>query len=97
MATFEPRLDTSFPLGLCKELCVHRKNSIPDPPKKTIQDATQQYKSCSRNDRTSAIKTLLLILQHFKHCPLQNSPLYWRYTVPNASSIVGMLPRMHFL
>jgi hypothetical protein len=21
------------------------------------------------------------ILQHFKHCPLQSSPLYWRYTV----------------
>jgi hypothetical protein len=32
------------------------------------------------------------ILQHFKHCPLQSSPLYWRYTVPNVSSIVGMLP-----
>ena len=27
-----------------------------------------------------AIKTLLLILQHFKHCPLQSSPIYWRYT-----------------
>ena len=31
------------------------------------------------------------ILQHFKHCPLQSSPLYWRYTVP-VSSIVGKLP-----
>jgi hypothetical protein len=37
------------------------------------------------------------ILQHFKHCPLQSSPLYWRYTVPNVSSIVGMLPGTHFL
>ena len=26
------------------------------------------------------------ILQHFKHCPLQSSPLYWRYTVSNVSS-----------
>jgi len=36
------------------------------------------------------------ILQHFKHCPLQTSPLYWRYTVPNVSSIVGMLSGTHF-
>jgi hypothetical protein len=50
-----------------------------------------------KKDRTFAIKTLLLILQHFKHCPLQSSPRYWRYTVPNISSIVGMLPGMHFL
>jgi hypothetical protein len=44
-----------------------------------------------------AIQTLLFILQHFKHCPLRSSPLYWRYTVPNVSSIVGMLPGTHFL
>ena len=37
------------------------------------------------------------ILQHFKHCPLQSSPLYWRYTVPNVSSVVGMLPGTHSL
>jgi hypothetical protein len=37
------------------------------------------------------------ILQHFKHCPLQSSPLYWRYTFPNVSAIVGMLPGTHFL
>jgi hypothetical protein len=37
------------------------------------------------------------ILQHFKHCPPQSSPLYWRHTVPNVSSIVGMLPGTHFL
>jgi hypothetical protein len=47
-----------------------------------------------KKERTIAIKTLLLILQH---CPLQSSPLYWRYTVPNVSSIVGMVPGMHFL
>ena len=34
---------------------------------------------------------------HFKHCPLQSSPLYWRFTVPNISSIVEMLPGTHFL
>ena len=50
------------------------------------------YKACSKKDRTFAIKTLLLILQHFNHCPLQIIPLYWRYTVPNVSSIVEMLP-----
>jgi hypothetical protein len=55
------------------------------------------YNTCSKKDRTFAIKTLLLILQHFKHCPLQSSPLYWRYTVPNVSFIVGMLPGTHFL
>ena len=44
-----------------------------------------------------AIKTLLLILQHFKRCPIQQNPLYWRYTVPNVSSIVGMVPGIHFL
>jgi hypothetical protein len=37
------------------------------------------------------------ILQHFKHCPVQNSLLYWQYTVPNFSSSVGMLPGTHFL
>ena len=37
------------------------------------------------------------ILQYFKRCPLQSSPLYWRYTVPNVCSIVGMLPGTHFL
>ena len=50
-----------------------------------------------KKDRTFAIKTLLLILLHSKHCPFQSSPLYWRYTVPNVSSIVGMLPGTHFL
>jgi len=37
------------------------------------------------------------VLQHFKHCPLPSSPLYWQYTVPNVSSIVGMLPGTHLL
>jgi len=37
-----------------------------------------------------------LIEQH-KHCPLQSSPLYWLYTVPNVTSTVGMLPGTHFL
>ena len=32
------------------------------------------YKACSKNDRTFAIKTLLAVLQHFKHCPLQVVP-----------------------
>jgi len=50
------------------------------------------YKICSNKDRTFAIKT---ILQHVKQCPLQSSPLYWRYTVPNVSSVVGMLPGTH--
>jgi hypothetical protein len=30
----------------------------------------------------------LLILQHFKHCPLQSSPLYWQYTIPNVSALL---------
>ena len=37
------------------------------------------------------------ILQHFKHCPLQSNPFYWRYTIFNVSSIVEMLPGTHFL
>ena len=41
---------------------------------------SSQYEVCSKKDRTFAIKTLLLILQHFKHCPPQSSPLYWQYT-----------------
>ena len=45
-------------------------------------------------DGTFAIKT---ILQNFKHSPLQSSPLYWRYTVPNFSFVVGILPGTHFL
>jgi len=35
----------------------------------------------------SAFKGLMLILQHFKHCPLQRNPLYWRYTFPKVSYI----------
>jgi len=64
-----------------------------------IHRPTYTYKACSKKDRTFVIKTSLLILQHFKHCPLQSSPnpLYWRYTVPSVSSIVGMLPGTHFL
>jgi len=31
----------------------------------------QLYKACSKKERTFAVNTLLLILQHFKHCPLQ--------------------------
>jgi hypothetical protein len=50
-----------------------------------------------KKDRSFAIKILLFILQHFKHCPLQISLLYWRYTIPNLSYIVGMLPGTHFL
>jgi hypothetical protein len=54
------------------------------------------YEACSKKDRTFALKTLLLILQHFKHCLPQSSPLYWQYTVP-VSSIFGMRPGTHFL
>ena len=55
------------------------------------------YEICSKKDRTFAIKTLLLILQHFKHCPPQSSSLYWQYTVPNFSSIFGMPPGTHLM
>jgi len=59
--------------------------------------ANVTYKACTKKDQTLAIQTLLLILQHFTHCPLQSSPIYWQNTVPNVSSIVGMLPGTHFL
>ena len=39
----------------------------------------------------------MLTLQQFKLCPLQNIPLYSRYTVLNVSSIVWMLRATHFL
>jgi hypothetical protein len=48
---------------------------------KRSSEVSELYKACSKKDRIFAIKTLLLILQHFKHCPLQSSPLCWRYTV----------------
>ena len=32
------------------------------------------YKGCSKRDQTFTLKTLLLTLQHSKHCPLQSSP-----------------------
>ena len=68
--------------------------SIPPP---LLLALFRDIKGMFKKDRTFAIKNLLLILQHFKHCPLQSSPLYWWYTVPNVSSIVGMLPGTHFL
>ena len=45
-------------------------------------------KSCSKKDRTFAIKSVLLILQHFKRCSFQSSPLYCRYTVPAVSPLL---------
>jgi len=56
----------------------------------------RNVKGVLKRDRTFAIKTLQ-ILQHFKHCPLLSSPLYWGFTVPSVSSIVEMLPGTHFL
>jgi len=32
--------------------------------------------------KASSNKDFIAILQHFKHCPIQSSPLYWQYTVP---------------
>jgi hypothetical protein len=64
-------------------------------------DTDREAKETIKDTRCVQKKTELcykdLILQHFKHCPLQSSTLYWRYTVPNVSSIVGMLPGTHFL
>jgi len=57
---------------------------------------TWSYKACSKKDRTFAIKTLFYNIL-IKHCPLQSSPLYWRYSVHNVSSTVEMLPATHFL
>jgi hypothetical protein len=56
---------------------------------------SKKYKACSKKRPNFCHKNF--ILQHSKHCPLQSSPLYWRYTVPNVSSVVGMLPGTHFL
>lgn len=50
-----------------------------------------------QNDRPFAIKALLTSLQGSKHYPLQNSSFYWQHTIPNVSSIVGMLPGTHFV
>ena len=47
--------------------------------------------------RTFAIKIVLLNLHHIKRSPVESSHLYWRYTVPSVSSIVGMLLGTHFL
>ena len=67
-------------------------------PKENCNRAIQEgqklvyaYEVCSKKDRTFAIKTLLLILQHFKHRPPQSSPLYWQYTVPNVFSFLECL------
>ncbi|GIY34041.1 hypothetical protein CDAR_567891 [Caerostris darwini] len=43
------------------------------------------------------ITSLLLIVQNFKHCPPQNSPLYWQYTISNSVFIFGKPSGMHFL
>ena len=60
---------------------------------------SKKYKACSKKkkDRTFAINNLLLILQHFKQCPFQRNPLYWRHIFLNVSSIVGMFPGTCFL
>jgi hypothetical protein len=55
-----------------------------------------KYKA-SLKTRTFVIKILLFILKHFKQCPTQSNPLYWRYNVPNMSSIVEMFSGTHFL
>jgi hypothetical protein len=43
------------------------------------------------------IRTLLLILEHFKPCPLQGCPFCWQYTIPDVSFAVGMLSGTHYL
>ena len=68
------------------------------PALPNFRKSTRRFKrKKEKKTRTFAMKSLLLISQHFKHCPLQSSPLNWRYAVPNVSSIVGMLPGTHFL
>ena len=74
--------------------CARRK--VPFPDLHTKRSSTQSDIQGVFKKRSNFCYKHL-ILQHFKHCPLQSSPLYWRYTVPNVSSIVGMLPGMHFL
>jgi hypothetical protein len=68
---------------ICNALLSPHMTTVKNTPLNNILFIHVIYKACSKKDRTYAIKTLLLILQHSKHCPLQSSPLYWRYTVPN--------------
>jgi hypothetical protein len=56
--------------------------------------ATGKIQGVFKKRPNSCYKDFIL---HFKHCPLQSSPLYWRYTVPNVSSIVEMVPETLFL
>jgi hypothetical protein len=55
----------------------------------------EEYNARSKKDRTFAIKTLFT--PFYALSPFKAVPLYWRYTVPNVSSIVGILPGTHFL
>jgi hypothetical protein len=52
---------------------------------------------CTRRVKKTNFCYKDFILQHFKHCPLPSSPLYWRYTVPNVPSIVAQFSYRIFL
>jgi hypothetical protein len=54
-----------------------------------------EYKMCSKKDRTFVIKTLLLILQHFKHCPLQSSLNRAQWYITYVSLDGAMHPRVY--
>ena len=83
-------------VALC-EISVDIREELTAAVSACTANVLSEHKACSKKDRTFTVKTLLLILQHLRTVSLQRSPLYWRYTVPNASYIVGMLPGTHFL
>jgi hypothetical protein len=64
--SFGPRLG-----HLCQLSMVSAANRL--VPKSRSPEGAEN-KACSKKYRTFAIKNLLLLLQHFKHCPLQSSP-----------------------
>jgi hypothetical protein len=65
-----------------------------DTPGMKLIRITAEIQGVFKDRQNFCYKDFIL---HFKHGALQSGPLYWRYTVPNVSSIVGMLPGTHFL
>jgi hypothetical protein len=61
---------------------------------KADHEKGEKYNSCSKKDRTFAMKTLLLILQHSKHCPHQSSLNRAQWYITYVSLDGAMHPRV---
>jgi hypothetical protein len=68
--------------------CCEYDNGLFDPIKSRKFPLYLGIKGVFKKGPNVCYKDFIAHFTAFKHCPLQSSPLYWRYTVLKFSSIV---------